>query len=79
MKKGCCKDIRVCFKKSSEDQQTQSALHFTAAVIPTEQFDEPVVETTHDVYVPKNIKPSVHAPPPEVRISIYLKNCVFII
>jgi len=79
MKKGCCKDVQVCFKKTSEDQKPSSAIVFFSSVIVTEPFDVFVIERDYELYVPKHIKPSVHAPPPELKVPIHLKNCVFII
>ncbi len=79
MKKGCCKDVKVCFKKSSLDQQTTTAVLFLSPVIPSETFALFIPEKDGSIYVPKNIEPSVHAPPPELRIPTYLKHCVFII
>ncbi len=79
MKKGCCEDVQLCFKKSSVDHQTSSAVLFFAAALPVEPQKTFVFEQKDEVYVPKNIKPSVNAPPPELRIPTYLKHCVFII
>jgi hypothetical protein len=79
MKKGCCKDVQVCFKKTSEDQKPSSAIVFFSSIIVTEPFETFVIEQNHELYVPKHIKPSVHAPPPELKVPIHLKNCVFII
>lgn len=80
MKKGCCKDVRVCFKKSSLDQQTSSAILFVSSAIVTEPSQIFIGESDCELYVPKHIKPSVHAPPPEqLKVPIHLKNCVFII
>lgn len=79
MKKGCCSDVQVCLKKSSEDQQPSSAIVFFSSAIVTEPSFNFVIKEDHEPYVPKNIKPSVHAPPPKLGIPIHLKNCVFII
>ena len=79
MKKGCCKDVQVCFKKSSEDQQSSSAILFVSSAIVAEPYQLVVSEPDHEFYVPKHIKPSVHAPPPKPRLPIHIKNCVFII
>jgi hypothetical protein len=79
MKKGCCKDVQVCFKKTSEDQKPPSAIVFFSSVIVTEHYCGFAIEQDHELYVPKNIKPSVNAPPPELKVPIHLKNCVFII
>lgn len=79
MKKGCCEDVQVCFKKTSVDQQSSSAILFFSSAIPTEPLHTLVIEPDHELYVPKNIKSSVNAPPPELRIPIHIKHCVFII
>ena len=79
MKKGCCKDVQVCFKKTSEDQKPSPANVFFSSIIVIEPFETFVIEQNHELYVPKHIKPSVHAPPPELKVPIHLKNCVFII
>lgn len=79
MKKGCCEDVQVCFKKTSVDHQNSSTIAFISTAIITEPYQAIVFESNLEFYVPKHIKPSVHAPPPELRIPIHLKNCVFII
>jgi len=79
MKKGCCEDVQVCFKKTSVDQQTSFAIAFLSPVIVTDPFYAFILEKDRELYVPKHIKPSVHAPPPELKVPIHLKNCVFII
>lgn len=79
MKKGCCEDVQVCFKKSSVDQQSSAPVLFFSPAIPAESLHAFLIEPDLERYVPKNISPSVNAPPPELRIPIYLKHCVFII
>lgn len=79
MKKGCCKDVQVCLKKTSVDQQTSFAIAFISPAIVTESFHGLAIEQDYELYVPKSIKPSVNAPPPELKVPIHLKNCVFII
>ncbi len=79
MKKGCCEDVQLCFKKNSVDHQTSSAVLFFAVVLPAEPLNTFVLEQDHEIYVPKKINPSVNAPPPELKIPTHLKHCVFII
>jgi len=79
MKKGCCEDVQLCFEKNSVDHKTSSAVLFFAVALPAESQHAFVFEKNPKIYVPKNINPSVNAPPPELRIPTYLKHCVFII
>lgn len=79
MKKGCCEDVQVCFKKSSVDQQSSTAVLFFSFALPAEPLHAFAIEPDHELYVPKHIKPSVNAPPPELKIPIHIKHCVFII
>lgn len=79
MKKGCCEDVQLCFKKSSVDQPSSPAVVFISSAIVTESYPAFVFKSDHQLYVPKHIKLSVNAPPPEVKVPIHLKNCVFII
>lgn len=79
MKKGCCEDVQLCFKKNSVDQQSSSTVLFLSHVIPSEPVHTVITDQNEELYIPKNIKPSVNAPPPELMIPTYLKHCVFII
>ncbi len=79
MKKGCCEDVQLCFKKNSVDQKTSSSILFFSSVIPETPYQTFIAEADRELYVPKVIRPSVHAPPPELKIPIHLKHCVFII
>jgi hypothetical protein len=79
MKKGCCEDVQLCFKKNSVDQKTSSSILFFASVLPENPYQAFPVQADHELYVPKTIRPSVNAPPPELKIPLHLKHCVFII
>jgi hypothetical protein len=79
MKKGCCEDVQICFKKSSVDQQSSAKVLFLSSAMPAESVHTHVLEPDRVLYVPKHLKPSVNAPPPELQVPIHIKHCVFII
>lgn len=79
MKKGCCEDVTVCFKKSSLDQQTDKVIINLSVAVIAESSTFFAYQNENRPHVPKKISSTVHAPPPELQIPLHLKNCVFII
>jgi len=76
MKRGCCHNVHLAFKKSGEDQRVLQAIPVLAHVI--ELPREPHFYVSESEYfVPREIVSGTKAPPPEVFPRVIIRNCVF--
>lgn len=79
MKPGCCKNVTVCFKKTSEDQLVEKL------ILPEKQIAfqaSPVfIAIEQEIFFPleENEVLLTEPPPPNAFPPIYLRNCVFTI
>lgn len=79
MKPGCCKNVKVCFKKGSEDQLVDQL------ILPEKQiaFQAPIfiiaVQSAISVPSEKKSVPLREPPPPDAFPSKTIRNCVFLI
>lgn len=79
MKKGCCKNIHVTFKKQgAEKTQTLDKIQLQACfIIPNNNY---TAEISHPIIVNDAVcSPLFHSPPNSSFPDLYIKNCTFII